>query len=62
VVDGTCLVCAGFDGASGDPIGGCSITASGYAWMTHQLMTLAGGRVILALEVGTLYVIKALGC
>lgn len=46
------LVSAGFDAARGDPLGGYRVTPSGYAQMTSMLCTLAGGRVILALEGG----------
>ena len=31
--------------------GGCRVTPLGYAQMTHMLSSLAGGKVILALEV-----------
>lgn len=44
-------VAAGFDAAANDPIGGCEITPAGFAHMTHQLLGVADGRVILALEV-----------
>lgn len=46
------FVSAGFDAARGDPLGGCDITPGGYAQMTHLLSSLAGGRVIVALEGG----------
>lgn len=46
------LVSAGFDAAVGDPLGGCNISPAGYSHMTHLLATLAGGRVIVALEGG----------
>ncbi|XP_075440655.1 protein deacetylase HDAC6 isoform X2 [Ascaphus truei] len=46
------LVSAGFDAARGDPLGGCQVTPEGYAHMTHLLMGLAGGRVVLVLEGG----------
>lgn len=46
------FVSAGFDAARGDPLGGCNITPGGYAQMTHLLSSLAGGRVIVALEGG----------
>ncbi|KAH9510049.1 Histone deacetylase 6 [Bulinus truncatus] len=46
------LVSAGFDSAVGDPLGGYSVTPAGYAHMTHMLMGLANGKVILALEGG----------
>uniref|UniRef100_A0A8C5Q0G5 Protein deacetylase HDAC6 n=1 Tax=Leptobrachium leishanense TaxID=445787 RepID=A0A8C5Q0G5_9ANUR len=46
------LVSAGFDAARGDPLGGCRVTPEGYAHMTHLLMGLAGGKVVLVLEGG----------
>jgi len=46
------LVAAGFDAAEGDPLGGCHITTHGYHAMTTQLMELAGGKLVLALEGG----------
>jgi histone deacetylase 6 len=46
------IVSAGFDAADGDPIGDCQVTPYGFAQMTHQLMSLAGGRVLLVLEGG----------
>ncbi|KAK3274708.1 hypothetical protein CYMTET_17118 [Cymbomonas tetramitiformis] len=46
------LVSAGFDAAAGDPLGGCNVTSQGFAYMTHQLMSLAGGRIVLCLEGG----------
>ncbi|OCT66846.1 hypothetical protein XELAEV_18038127mg [Xenopus laevis] len=46
------LISAGFDAARGDPLGGCQVSPEGYAHMTHLLMSLAGGRVILVLEGG----------
>jgi len=45
------VVSAGFDAASGDPIGGCEVTPAGYAHMTHMLMPLAEGKLVLVLEV-----------
>ncbi|XP_069798807.1 histone deacetylase 6 [Dendropsophus ebraccatus] len=46
------LVSAGFDAARGDPLGGCCISPEGYAHMTHLLMGLAGGKVVVVLEGG----------
>lgn len=46
------LISAGFDAARGDPLGGCLVTPEGYAHLTHLLMGLAGGRIILVLEGG----------
>ena len=45
------IVSAGFDAAAGDPIGGCEVTPAGYAHMTHMLMPLAEGKLVLVLEV-----------
>lgn len=45
------LVSAGFDAARGDPLGGCQVSPEGYAHLTHLLMGLASGRIILILEV-----------
>lgn len=44
-------VSAGFDAADGDDLGECHVTPGGYAHMTHMLAGLAGGRVVVALEV-----------
>ncbi|XP_062418072.1 histone deacetylase 6 isoform X1 [Pungitius pungitius] len=49
---GLVLVSAGFDAARGDPLGGYRLTPEGYAHLTHRLMSLAGGRVLLILEGG----------
>ncbi|XP_037678008.1 histone deacetylase 6 isoform X2 [Choloepus didactylus] len=46
------LVSAGFDAARGDPLGGCLVSPEGYAHLTHLLMGLANGRIILILEGG----------
>ncbi|TRY81902.1 hypothetical protein DNTS_034455, partial [Danionella cerebrum] len=48
------LVSSGFDAAEGHPapLGGYKVTAKCFGFLTHQLMTLAGGRVVLALEGG----------
>eukprot|EP01137_Pigoraptor_chileana_P019810 Opistho-2@81343 len=46
------LVSAGFDAADGDEISGYKVTPEAYAHMTRLLMSLASGRVILALEGG----------
>ncbi|KAM8976834.1 histone deacetylase 7 isoform 2-T2 [Pelodytes ibericus] len=48
------LVSAGFDAAEGHPapLGGYKVTAKCFGHMTHQLMSLAEGRVVLALEGG----------
>lgn len=44
-------VSAGFDAADGDDLGECFVTPAGYAHMTHMLSGLAGGRLVVALEV-----------
>uniref|UniRef100_A0A4W3I7H9 Histone deacetylase n=1 Tax=Callorhinchus milii TaxID=7868 RepID=A0A4W3I7H9_CALMI len=48
------LVSAGFDAVEGhpSPLGGYSVTAKCFGYLTQQLMKLAGGRVLLALEGG----------
>ncbi|KAH9609548.1 hypothetical protein KSS87_001349 [Heliosperma pusillum] len=46
------IISAGFDAARGDPLGGCDVTPSGYACMTHLLSTLAGGKLLVILEGG----------
>lgn len=46
------LVSAGFDAAAGDPLGAMRVSPAGYAQMTSLLSTLAGGRLVLALEGG----------
>ncbi|MBN3319402.1 HDAC6 deacetylase, partial [Atractosteus spatula] len=46
------LVSAGFDAARGDPLGGYQVTPECYAHITHLLMSLAGGRVLVILEGG----------
>ena len=46
------IVAAGFDAALGDPIGKCRLSPHGYAHLLHQLLGLAGGKVVVALEGG----------
>ncbi|ODM95857.1 Histone deacetylase 4 [Orchesella cincta] len=48
------LVSCGFDAAAGHPapLGGYLISPACFGWMTQQLMTLANGRIVLALEGG----------
>lgn len=46
------LVASGFDAAQGDQLGGCHITPAGYSQMTHMLMSLANGKVVVCLEGG----------
>lgn len=52
------IISAGFDAADGDELGGCFVTPSCYAHMTHMLMSLAGGKVAVCLEGG--YNLKAI--
>uniref|UniRef100_A0A3Q3E0W2 histone deacetylase n=1 Tax=Labrus bergylta TaxID=56723 RepID=A0A3Q3E0W2_9LABR len=46
------LVSSGFDAVEGHPppLGGYTLTSKCFGYLTRQLMTLAGGRVVLALE------------
>ncbi|XP_023665811.2 histone deacetylase 4-like isoform X2 [Paramormyrops kingsleyae] len=48
------LVSSGFDAAEGHlpPLGGYKLTARCFGYLTMQLMALAGGRLVLALEGG----------
>ena len=48
------LVACGFDGARGHPapLGGYLISPACFGYMTQQLMTLADGKVVMALEGG----------
>jgi len=46
------LVSAGFDAARGDPLGGCDVTPAGYGHLLYALMSLADGKVVVALEGG----------
>ncbi|XP_065432054.1 histone deacetylase 7 isoform X6 [Chrysemys picta bellii] len=48
------LVSAGFDAADGHPppLGGYKVSAKCFGYMTRQLMSLAGGAIVLALEGG----------
>lgn len=52
------IVSAGFDAAVDDPIGEYMVSPECYAHMTHMLMGLANGKVLLCLEGG--YSLKAL--
>lgn len=51
-------VSAGFDAAAGDDLGECFVSPAGYAHMTHMLAGLAGGRMVVALEVFSTYSIS----
>lgn len=48
------LVSAGFDAGSGHPppLGGYNVTPACFGFMTRELMQLANGKVVLALEGG----------
>jgi histone deacetylase 4/5 len=48
------FICAGFDAAAGDKKskGEFEVTSQCFGWMVRQAMTLAGGRVVVALEGG----------
>ena len=46
------VVAAGYDAAEGDPLGGMRVSDQGFALMTERLQTLAGGRIVCALEGG----------
>lgn len=46
------LISAGFDACIGDSLGGYTVTPEAFGLFTHWLMSLANGRVILALEGG----------
>lgn len=50
-IDMVRAVSAGFDAADGDTLGQCKVTPTGYAHMTYMLSALAGGKVVVALEV-----------
>ena len=46
------IISAGFDAAEGDELGGCLVSPTCYAHMTHMLMSLADGKVAACLEGG----------
>ncbi|MCJ1474988.1 Histone deacetylase hda1 [Lambiella insularis] len=46
------IIAAGFDAAEGDQLGGCFVTPACYGHMTHMLMSLANGKVVVCLEGG----------
>ena len=50
--DAAQLKSAGFDAAAGDPLGGMRLTPAGYSHLTRELLTLADGRLVVALEGG----------
>lgn len=53
-------VAAGFDAAIGDQLGGCFVTPTCYAHMTHMLSPLAGGKLVVCLEVSQSLILKRL--
>ena len=46
------IVSCGFDAGMGDHLGGYHVSPAGFAHMTHLLMSLAKGKLVLALEGG----------
>jgi len=46
------IISAGFDAAEGDLLGGCFVTPACYGHMTHMLMRLAKGKIVVCLEGG----------
>ncbi|KIR82282.1 histone deacetylase 6/10 [Cryptococcus gattii EJB2] len=46
------IISAGFDAADGDMLGQCHVTPAAYGHMTHMLSSLAGGKLVVALEGG----------
>ena len=46
------MVSAGFDAGVKDPLGECHVTPDCFAQMTHMLMGLAQGKIVLVLEGG----------
>lgn len=46
------IISAGFDAAEGDLLGGCFVTPACYGHMTHMLMSLAKGKLVVCLEGG----------
>jgi len=59
------LVSAGFDTHSDDPLGGMSVTESGFVRMTQILMEIAQatakGKIAVTLEVGMMFRPESLG-
>ncbi|KAH8988030.1 histone deacetylase complex protein [Lactarius akahatsu] len=54
------LVITGFDAADGDILGECCVTPAGYAHMTYMLSTLAGGKLVAALEMQGGYTLESI--
>ncbi|KDP20091.1 hypothetical protein JCGZ_05860 [Jatropha curcas] len=46
------IISAGFDAASGDPLGCCDVTPAGYTQMADMLYTLCNGKLLVILEGG----------
>ncbi|KAL1748791.1 hypothetical protein HDZ31DRAFT_29029 [Schizophyllum fasciatum] len=46
------IISSGFDAADGDTLGECHVSPAGYSHMTHMLASLAGGKLVVALEGG----------
>ena len=46
------IIASGFDAADGDQLGGCFVTPPCYSHMTHELMSLAKGKLVVCLEGG----------
>ncbi|KAL8637306.1 MAG: hypothetical protein Q9228_005412, partial [Teloschistes exilis] len=46
------IIAAGFDAAAGDQLGACFVSPTCYAHMTHMLMPLAKGKLVVCLEGG----------
>ncbi|KAL6708309.1 Histone deacetylase hda1 [Coniothyrium glycines] len=46
------IISAGFDAADGDLLGGCHVTPACFGHMTHMLMRLARGKLVVCLEGG----------
>ncbi|WVQ74620.1 hypothetical protein IAR50_004221 [Cryptococcus sp. DSM 104548] len=46
------IISAGFDAAEGDSLGQCHVSPTAYGHMTHMLSSLAGGKLVVALEGG----------
>ncbi|EEC12260.1 histone deacetylase, putative [Ixodes scapularis] len=54
------IISAGFDSAKGDLLGDCCVTPAGYQHITSLLRNLAGGKLILQLEVSPFHGTPAL--
>ncbi|KAH9022550.1 histone deacetylase complex protein [Lactarius pseudohatsudake] len=54
------IISAGFDAADGDILGECCVTPAGFAHMTYMLSTLAGGKLVAALEMQGGYTLESI--